>query len=163
MNAKTLTCLLACLMVPAMAHAGKEKYVTLGAGVFEIGDSQDAFEYRVEYRHSNIWRELYPTFGINGTSEGAVYGFGGLAYDFYPWQKFYLTPGFAVGAFDEGDGKDLGGTLEFRSSIELGWQFDNATRLGLNLSHISNAGIYDRNPGEESLVVNLSVPFSLFK
>lgn len=163
MNAKTLTCLIACVLAPVMAHAGKQSYGTLGAGIFEIADDEDTFEYRAEYRHHNIWRELYPTFGINGTADGALYGFAGLAYDFYPGYQFYLTPGFAVGAYEEGDGKELGGTLEFRSSLEFGWQFDNDLRLGLNVSHISNAGIYDRNPGEESLVVNLSVPLSAFK
>ena len=48
--------------------------------------------------------------------------------------------------------------LEFRSGIEVAWRFDNRSRLGVEFTHISNAGIYDRNPGTETLTVNYSIP-----
>ncbi|NKB19827.1 MAG: hypothetical protein GKS01_04700 [Alphaproteobacteria bacterium] len=69
-----------------------------------------------------------------------------------------MTPSFAVGAYDDSKGKDLGHTIEFRSGVELAWRFDNQMRLGLTLYHLSNAGIGDRNPGTEVLSLGLSVP-----
>ena len=69
-----------------------------------------------------------------------------------------LRPSFAVGAYADGNGKDLGGVLEFRSAIALAWRFDDRSRLGVEFSHLSNAGIYDTNPGTENLTVNYSVP-----
>jgi len=69
-----------------------------------------------------------------------------------------LTPSFGVGAYDEGDGKDLGDTIEFRSQVELAYRFDNRSRVGVAFSHISNAGIGDRNPGTEILNVYYAYP-----
>jgi hypothetical protein len=69
------------------------------------------------------------------------------------------TPGFAAGLFHRGGGQNLGGPVEFRSSIELAYRFGDGSRLGLNLSHLSNGGFYDRNPGTESLVLVWSAAF----
>lgn len=71
-----------------------------------------------------------------------------------------LTPSFAVGAYEDGDGKDLGGTLEFRSAVELSYRLDDRARLGLAFDHISNASIYDDNPGTESLVLMYAIPLN---
>jgi hypothetical protein len=65
-----------------------------------------------------------------------------------------------VGAYHEGNGKDLGGTLEFRSGLELAYRFDDRSRLGLEISHRSNASIYEDNPGEETLMVFYHLPLT---
>jgi hypothetical protein len=69
-----------------------------------------------------------------------------------------LTPSFAAGYYDNGDGVDLGHEVEFRSSIELSYRFDNRTRLGVSFYHLSNASIGDTNPGTEVLSVVYSIP-----
>jgi hypothetical protein len=141
------------------AGAAEKSGLAFGAGVFDVFDEKgDALEYRLEYRHSNIWRNLYPIAGINGTDGGAVYGYAGLNYDIYASDNIVFIPNFAVGAYSQGDDKDLGGALNFRSGIELAYEFESDYRLGMALSHISNASIYDKNPGQESLVVNFTVP-----
>ena len=38
-----------------------------------------------------------------------------------------------------GDGKDIGHNIEFKSQINLGWNFGEKVRFGLSYSHISNA------------------------
>ncbi|MDE2008287.1 MAG: acyloxyacyl hydrolase, partial [Rhodospirillales bacterium] len=63
-----------------------------------------------------------------------------------------------VGAYAKGRGKDLGNALEFRTTAEGGWQFDNGARLGVLFSHTSNANIVQKNPGTEALLVSLQVP-----
>jgi hypothetical protein len=65
-----------------------------------------------------------------------------------------LSPGFAVALFEEGDGKDLGGPVEFRSSLELSHRRSERSEIGITLYHLSKAGIYDENPGSNSLVVS---------
>ena len=59
--------------------------------------------------------------------------------------------------FDNG-GFDLGGPLEFRSGVELGYETRQGWRLGLSYDHRSNAGIYDDNPGIETVQFRVSVP-----
>ncbi len=89
--------------------------------------------------------------------KGAMYGYGGLNLDF-AIGKFYVTPNFMVGAYSRGDGKDLGGPLEFRSGLELSYEMENTHRVGVAFNHISNARIYTHNPGAETLLVNYSIP-----
>jgi hypothetical protein len=49
--------------------------------------------------------------------------------------------------------------FQFRSSIALSYEFAHKARLGLSFAHISNAGIYDDNPGAEEIYVFYSLPF----
>jgi len=49
--------------------------------------------------------------------------------------------------YDNGNGKDLGATCEFRTGAEFAYRFDDRSRLGFTFHHISNAGIARRIPG----------------
>ena len=94
------------------------------------------------------------------TSKGASYVYGGLNFD-VPLiaDQFYVLPNFAIGLYNDGNGLKMGGPLEFRSGLELDYQFRNADRIGIGINHISNAGIYRHNRGEETIFINYSIPF----
>ena len=93
---------------------------------------------------------LKPFAAVEVTTDGALYGGAGFKFD-TQYEHIYFTPSVMVGVYHDGGGKDLGHAIEFRSGIELGYEFDNQARLGVGLSHISNADIGDRNPGTEIL------------
>lgn len=70
----------------------------------------------------------------------------GLVY--YSCLKF----SFAVGYYEGKDtGLSLGNSIEFHSSIELVLVGSNNYEIGIGLSHISNAGLGNRNPGVDIL------------
>jgi len=144
---------------PTLADEDDPAFVAFGLGWYDINKQKDdAADFRLEYRHGEkIWL-LKPWAGIEGTSDGAVYGVAGVLIDIYFGRRFVLTPSFGFGAYANGDGKDLGGTLEFRSQIELAYRFDDRSRLGLAFSHISNADTGDDNPGTEILNVYYAIP-----
>jgi hypothetical protein len=147
-------------LAPVAARA--DDYVQLNVGDYDIfRKNQKAAQFGAEFRFDEIEYGLRPMIGGFGTSRGSVYGYGGIDWDvaLLPHQ-LYLVPNFAVGAYGQGNGKDLGGALEFRSGIELDYQFNNGQQVGIALNHISNAGIYDRNPGEETLMATYNVPLS---
>lgn len=152
--------MLAALTAAPMAHAGEQSYLTLGGGIFEVlDDTHDSTEFRLEYRHQNVWRNLYPSLGLMYNTDDAIYGVFSLNYDVYLYKKnIVLTPYTGVGLYEENDSKNLGGPIEFRSGIELAYECDQGYRVGVNFGHMSNAGIYEKNPGQESLVVNVSIP-----
>lgn len=157
----TRLALAALLISTPLAAANATDYLSVNVGQFEaIRDNTfDAWQFGAEYRFGAWEYNLHPMIGGFFTSDGSVYGYGGLNWDIELMpNQLYLIPNFAVGAYGEGDGKDLGGTLEFRSGIELDYQLPNAHRVGIILNHISNAGIYSHNPGEESILVNYSIP-----
>ena len=59
------------------------------------------------------------------TTDSALYGYAGLSAEFEIFDNFFIGPSFAAGAFDEGDGKDLGHTVEFRSSLEASYRLES--------------------------------------
>lgn len=57
-----------------------------------------------------------------------------------------LMPGY----YERGSGADLGGNVQFRSEVALSRVVSGGLRIGLALTHLSNGGLEDRNPGEDS-------------
>ncbi len=83
--------------------------------------------------------------------------------DIYFGNRWVLTPNTAVGAYAEGDGQDLGHVIEFRSGFKLAYRFDDRSRVGVAIHHLSNASIGDDNPGTETALIYYSIPLtSLF-
>ncbi len=62
------------------------------------------------------------------------------------------------GLYADNGGFDLGGPIEFRSGIELGYEGRNGWRYALSYDHRSNAGLYDKNPGIETVQFRVSRP-----
>ncbi len=133
-------------------------FLTLAAGYYDINDDMDAAEIRAEFRAGNKFWIFKPFGGMMATSDAAFYGYAGFLVDVYFGRRVVLTPSLAAGLYEDGDGKDLGHIVEFRSSIELAYRFDNRARLGVSFYHLSNASLDDNNPGTEVLSLNYSIP-----
>jgi lipid A 3-O-deacylase len=144
------------LAQPALAD--DPAFLAFGAGYFDINDDKDAAEFRIEYRGSNRFWLFKPIIGGMATSDAAIYGYAGVNVDLFFGRRFVLTPNFAAGLYHDGDGKDLGHVVEFRSGAEIAYRFDNRSRLGVALHHISNASLDDNNPGTEILALVYSLP-----
>lgn len=141
---------------------------SLGAGKFDVDDNHprnEAADFRLEYRFGSAlleagdWLTVRPWVGAEVTSDGGVYGGGGLLMDI-PIGPLNLTPSFGAGLHYDGNGKQLGSALEFRSQAELSYRFENDSRLGIAYGHISNGGITEANPGSEILTVYWHFPSS---
>ncbi|MBY0355377.1 MAG: acyloxyacyl hydrolase [Rickettsiales bacterium] len=155
------------LMTPLAAHAGESiasdrSFLVPYIGVFDVLDNKNSTQFGLEYRYVDIGYGVRPTIGGNVDSDGGAYVYGGLDWDLPLGYSFTLTPNFAVGLYHEGDSKDLGGTLEFRSGLEVSYAFENQSRVGVSFNHVSNASIYDSNPGAETLLVNYQLPLDWF-
>lgn len=131
----------------------------VSAGVLEVGESETAAEAGLELRLSQIrllggesW-ELSPAFGLMATEDRSFYGYGGFRFNFEVGDDWVVTLHIGAGLYEDGEGKDLGGTVEFRSGLEIVRLLASGRRVGLNLYHLSNAVIYDRNPGSNSLAL----------
>lgn len=161
----------------APAMAGENPVInepaTLGFGVgyYDFIDNnphQPAADFRVEYRSAfdmlglakahNSVIAIRPFGGIETTTDGALYGLGGFVFDMPIGKHFILSPNLATGLYYGGDGKRLGSFIEFRSTMEVGYKFDNGVRLTTSFGHISNAGLTDINHGVEILSAYVHVP-----
>ena len=64
-----------------------------------------------------------------------------------------------AGVYADNGGFDLGGPIQFRSGIELGYENRNGWRFGLSYDHRSNAGLYANNPGSSRrCMFRVSIP-----
>jgi lipid A 3-O-deacylase len=156
--AAVLMAALLSLTAPARA-AETPSMLELGAGIFDIGEGDAAAVAGLEWRGQPLLWWLRPMLGAQVTSDAGLYGYAGLAFELW-WfdRQLVLTPSAAVGAYRRGNGSDLGHTIEFRTGATLQYRFANDVRIGLAFHHLSNAGLGRRNPGEETLMLTYSVP-----
>ena len=151
-----------------------------GLGIYDIkfdgSEKNQATDFRYEYRSDrsllNIGPEednfffLKPFFGVEYTSDSASYFLTGIYFEDNLGElfegnksKYYFTPSFGAGFYDDGSGKKLGNTLQFRTSFEVSYELKNKNRIGISFSHISNANIGDKNPGVEILSFLYHIPY----
>ena len=140
------------------ARAAEPSFLTFGAGIYDFSDESTGVA-SVEYTHKGalLWK-IKPMGGVLVTFDGALYGYGGFGLDIFFGRRIVLTPSLAVGLYSDGGGKDLGHVIEFRSAVKLGYRFDNRARVGIELYHLSNAGLDDINPGANALMLTYSMP-----
>ncbi len=143
-------------------------YFTVGLGSYDFHrENRRAVEIDLEYNfHPKCFKspfrflEFRPLVGLMATAKGSGYAYIGLNLDLLFRDHILISPGLAGGYYWQGGGKDLGYPLEFRSGIELAWQFSDWRRLGLHFYHLSNASLGRKNPGEESLILFYDIPIS---
>jgi len=165
-----------CLSLGSMLHAAPPpRLLSFSMGAFDLlRDRYRTWEFEVEYKFLVSWLpspwhflEFRPIIGLMATATESVYGYLGLNFDFLFLDHLLIAPGFAAGYYCRGKGKNLGYPIEFRSGIELAYQFSDGHRLGVHFYHLSNASLSRRNPGEESLVIYYDIPikrgFPFFK
>ena len=140
----------------------QQPLLSLGGGMFNIFRAHPYGQFQIEYRFGyRFCHVLLPIAGFLTTSRGSSYLYGGFAVDIPLGKRIALTAGLAAGVYAKGAGKDLHYPIEFRSYIEGAYVFENHSRIGLQLSHISNASLSRRNPGVESIMLNYSFPLKL--
>jgi len=143
----------------AIADTGKN-YLSTSIGQFDINDTKDSAEYRIEYLKGSISKlspgnlSLKPFYGAMINGDDGKYFYSGLRKDIALSDKTYLTPSFAIGYYDQGKSKDLGYDLEFRSQLEISYKLESMNRIAISINHISNASLGEQNPGVESMVIS---------
>ena len=150
------------LLLPTTATASAQNSGTglaVSLGLFDIFDDHKALEIGLEYRFRTfqLWGlDFEPVVGGSTTGDGNIWGYAGLRHDLRLSNRWVATPQFAVGLYEDGEGRDLGGPVEFRSGLEISYQLRRGGRVGLLFYHLSNARLFELNPGSESLVLTWS-------
>ena len=151
-----------------------------GIGIYDIkfdgSETNQATDFRYEYRTDKSLLDigpeednfffLKPFFGFELTNDSASYFLTGIYLEDNLGElfegeesKFFFTPSFGAGIYDDGSGKKLGNDLQFRTSFELSYELKNQNRIGISFSHISNANLGDKNPGVEILSFSYHIPY----
>ncbi|MBT3916344.1 MAG: acyloxyacyl hydrolase [Rhodospirillaceae bacterium] len=150
-------------LAPVSAQDAKKDdpaFLSFGAGFYDFNRKKEkGAEFRVEYRSDKKFGFFKPFAAGAYTSTQQGFIGAGVLVDLFLGRRFVLTPSFAPHYYWGGNNKlDLGHKVEFRSQAEIAYRFDNRARLGLAISHYSNASLADQNPGTETLTLYYSLP-----
>jgi len=133
-------------------------------GMFDFSDTTQAAGFLgLQHQNDDLFREsflgkLSPITGGFLTEKSAFYLYTGVQAE-YNLGLFTVTPSFAPGYYNVGDGKDLGSALEFKSEIQMSLNLSDSTEFGMSYNHISNASLGDKNPGANSYMINFLKQF----
>ena len=133
-------------------------------GMFDFSDTtQAAGVLGLQHQNDDLFRnsflgKLSPITGGFLTEKSAFYLYTGAQAE-YNLGPITITPSFAPGYYNSGDGKDLGSALEFKSEIQVSLDLSDSTELGISYNHISNASLGDKNPGANSYMFNFLKQF----
>lgn len=140
-------------------------YITFSGGVFDIEHEKDRQgEFSLEYRSDYQLWWFKPFVHAAYISNNMTFLGAGLMLDVQLWDNWIIQPSFAPTWWQgKTEDLDLDFPLQFRSRIEIAYRFPDKSRLGVSASHSSNASLGDRNPGIESVMINVSVPTNFFR
>ncbi len=160
MNFKKLTLLFFMLFSATQILADDNNHqFNFFTGNFDFSDDkQAAVLIGLQHQNESLVRgtligNISPITGGFITENSAVYVYTGFEWN-VDMGALTFTPSFAPGLYHEGDGKDLGHVLEFKSEIQFSYELSEDASLGLSYNHISNASLGDKNPGANSYMFN---------
>ena len=136
------------------------------AGTFDLIDKEGddkATLYGFEHNNPLLFRDTFigrfsPITGGFVTDKNSIYLYTGVQAQ-YEIGSLNIIPSFAPGYYDEGDGKDLGMALEFKSEIKLSLDIFEDSTIGYSYSHVSNNDWGDINPGVNNQTISFSKSF----
>ena len=129
------------------------------SGMFDFSDDgKRSTLIGIQHQNENLNRDTFlgnlsPITGVLITSDNAGYVYTGVQAQ-YKLGVLNLTPSFTPGIYHEGDGKDLGHLIEFKSELQISLDLSKTSELGFSYNHISNASLGDKNPGANSYMFN---------
>lgn len=132
---------------------------TLSGGQVLEREAQSEAEIYLRYAGRQTYGPFGTAVGFSASESGTLWFGIGATYRVQIAQvpifaELHLMPGY----YHAGDGLDLGGPLEFRSGISFGVEDARGWRYAFAYDHRSNAGIFDKNPGVETVQFSVSVP-----
>ena len=129
------------------------------SGMFDFSDDgKKSTLIGLQHQNENLNRNTFignvsPITGGFVTENSAAYVYTGIEWT-VEMNGLTFTPSFAPGLYSEGDGKDLGHVIEFKSEIQISINLTSNSEIGISYNHLSNASLGSKNPGANSYIIN---------
>ena len=133
-------------------------------GMFDFSDNgKKSSLVGFQHQNENLNRDTFlgnlsPVTGALITADNAAYIYTGVQGQ-YKIGTINFYPSFTPGMYHEGDGKDLGHLIEFKSELQFSLDLSSNSELGFSYNHISNASLGSKNPGANSYMFNFKKNF----
>ena len=134
------------------------------SGLFDFSDdgmksTLIGFQHQnTDLNRNTFLGNLSPITGALFTSDNAAYFYTGVQAQ-YSIGALNVIPSFTPGLYNQGDGKDLGHAIEFKSELQLSLNLPRDSQFGFSYNHLSNASLGDKNPGANSYMFNFLKKF----
>ena len=144
--------------------SSNETELNFFTGMFDFSDDkQSSSLLGLQHQNEELFRnsflgKLSPITGGFFTEKSAFYLYSGVQAE-YELGFLTITPSFAPGYYNYGNGKDLGYPLEFKSEVQMSFNLSDSSHLGMSYNHISNASLGTKNPGANSYMLNFLKQF----
>ena len=132
-------------------------------GKFDYSRKDNTSLFGIQHENQNLYRDSFigkisPITGFMITGDNSTYLYTGIEAN-YNIGIINLVPSFSPGLYGQGDGKDLGHVIEFKSELKLSLDLPKDTEFGFSLNHMSNADLSDKNPGTDNYLFNFLKKF----
>ena len=134
------------------------------SGIFDFSDDGKrstliGFQHQnTDLNRNTFLGNLSPITGLLLTADNAAYFYTGVQAQ-YSVGALNITPSFTPGFYNQGDGKDLGHAIEFKSELQLSLNLPRESQFGFSYNHLSNASLGNKNPGANSYMLNFLKKF----
>ena len=141
-----------------------EHEINFYSGMFDFSDNgKKSAIVGLQHQNENLIRKsflgtLSPVTGAMITADNAAYFYTGIQAQ-YNLGKINITPSFTPGIYEQGNGKDLGHLIEFKSEVQISLNLFDNSQLGMSYNRISNASLGEKNPGANSYMFNFLQKF----
>lgn len=134
---------------------------SIGGGYWDAGKHHSGGLVQIEYKWGTYYfGYIRPQATLASPNCNSLFFGVGLGIELYMSPHMIFCPNFCPGLYYKGSGRNLGFPLEFRSALEMAYEFNNKSRLGVQFYHISNAHLGNKNPGANALTLYFAVPFN---
>ncbi len=153
-----LAVILGAFILPVNSEEKNTEY-SFYTGKFDFSDEGKATSLiGIQHQNEELNRDTFlgnisPVTGVMFMQNSASYVYTGIQAQ-YKVGKLNFNPSFTPGLYGEGNGKNLGHIVEFKSELQLTVDLFENSEFGLKYNHISNANLGDKNPGANSYMLN---------
>jgi lipid A 3-O-deacylase len=132
--------------------------LSLYGGTYDYDDDNTSnligLNYHLENNDLNLIDgiKINPLIGFFVTGKSASMFYSGFETNIGQ-DKLYLNLSSAAGLYENGTGKDLGNSLQFKSEVNIFFELNKSSKIGLGSHHISNAGLSSVNPGTNNYYI----------
>ena len=151
---------LGAFILPANSEEKNTEY-SFYSGKFDFSDEGKVTSViGIQHQNEELNRDTFlgnlsPVTGVMFMQNSASYIYTGVQAQ-YKLGKLNFNPSFTPGLYGQGNGKDLGSVLEFKSEVKLGFDLFENSELSYSYSHISNNDWGTTNPGTDNQKITFS-------
>ncbi len=118
-------------------------------------------EAYLRYLGQPYFKSLQPVLGLSLATNGSAWIGAGSALTWRPGEGgVFLRVTSMAGLHRMGDGRNLGGPIQFRTALDFGLARPGGFEFGIGADHRSSARIYRPNPGLDTVYLFASTPLN---